>query len=204
MVLGSETFQPHRNGANWRSEWTCTSTTFFFRLLFVEDKFECLKNGEAKQTEMSEFRAEKGLLQGPSKENRQLVLKKTEFFNGLGGRVSKGKIWGEGCRVCDFPVFGWWWRNKVVFRESCAQPEVTFLQELGGGLSSYRRTQRHIVIYLWGELSGKRILESKYRPQVTELEFNIHWNIIFFFLKLPSLLPNIAELRLICLPNKSG
>ena len=37
------------------------------RNAFIKRKFVCLVHYEIKQTEMSEFRAEKGLLQGPSK-----------------------------------------------------------------------------------------------------------------------------------------
>ena len=39
---------------------------------------------EAKQMETLELGAEKGLLQGPSKENRQLMLKNLELSNHLG------------------------------------------------------------------------------------------------------------------------
>ena len=48
--------------------------------------------------------------------------------------------------LCDFLLIGWWWGNRKVFQKSCAQPEVTILH-LGGGLSSYRRTQRYCYIY---------------------------------------------------------
>ena len=51
------------------------------------------------------------------------------------GDVHIGKIWGKGCRACDFRLIGWWWGNRAVLQESCAQPEVTILH-LGGGLSS--------------------------------------------------------------------
>ena len=37
----------------------------------------CPMHSEAKQTQMK-FGAEKGLLQGPTKENRQLMLKKAQ------------------------------------------------------------------------------------------------------------------------------
>ena len=59
------------------------------------------------------------------------------------GRVFIGKIWGEWCRMCDFV---WWWGNRAIFQEFCAQPEVTVLH-LGGGLSSCRRTQRYCHVY---------------------------------------------------------
>ena len=53
------------------------------------------------------------------------------------GEVFIGKIWSEGCRVCDFLLIGCWWGNRVMLQESCAQPEVAILH-LGGGLSSWR------------------------------------------------------------------
>ena len=34
--------------------------------------------------------------------------KNPELPDGLGGEVFIGKIWSEGCRVCDFLVVGWW------------------------------------------------------------------------------------------------
>ena len=61
-------------------------------------------HSEAKQTEMLEFGAEKGLLQGPSKEN---WLKKPKVLDGFQERVLKANL-GEGCRVCDFLLTGWW------------------------------------------------------------------------------------------------
>ena len=36
----------------------------------------------------------------------------------FGGRVFKGKTGGEGCRVCDLPLIGWWGGNLVVPQES--------------------------------------------------------------------------------------
>ena len=126
----------------------------------VKLKFVCPTHSEAKQTEMSEFGAEKGLLQGPCKENRWLMLKRPELPNGFQGRSFYMQNWGGGrcCRVCNPPLIGWWWGNRMVFQESqssafwfqpvwgphaCAQPKVILLH-LGGGLSSCRRTQRYI------------------------------------------------------------
>ena len=68
--------------------------------------------------------------------------------------LEKGKliIWGRGQSLhylplcANFLLIGWWWGNRVVFQESCAQPEVTILH-LGGGLSSCRRTQRYCYVY---------------------------------------------------------
>ena len=70
-----------------------------------------------KQAEMSRFRAEKGL-QWPNKEKGWLILKRPELPDGFQGRVFKGNIWGEGRRVCDFLLIGWWWGNRVMFPES--------------------------------------------------------------------------------------
>ena len=62
------------------------------------------------------------------------------------GRFLQAKFVGEGCRVCDFLVIGWWWGNRAVLQECCVQPEVTILH-LIGGLSSCRRTRRYCYIY---------------------------------------------------------
>ena len=48
-------------------------------IFVVEPKFVCLPHIEPKQIETFEFRAEKGLLPGPSKENRQLLLRRLEL-----------------------------------------------------------------------------------------------------------------------------
>ena len=48
----------------------------------------------------------------PSKENKQLVLKRPELPNGFQGRVFKSNIRGVGCRVpdqlVDVPLIAWW------------------------------------------------------------------------------------------------
>lgn len=49
----------------------------------VKPKFLYLTHSKAKQTELSEFGAEKGLLQGQSKENGQLLLR--IWWGGLQG-----------------------------------------------------------------------------------------------------------------------
>ena len=79
---------------------------------------------------------------GPSKENGWLVLKNPELPDGFRGEAFIGNNCGEGCRVCGFLLIGWWWGNRAVLQESCAQPEVTILH-LTGGLSSCRRAQRN-------------------------------------------------------------
>ena len=47
---------------------------------------------------------------GPSKE-RQLILKRHKLLHSFQGRVFKGNIMGEGCRVPDQLIdilIGWW------------------------------------------------------------------------------------------------
>lgn len=63
---------------------------------------ESLMHSEAKQTEMLESEAAKGLFQGASKENRWLVLKRPELLDGFQRRVFKGNIWGHSSKVYDF------------------------------------------------------------------------------------------------------
>ena len=94
----------------------------------TECKFLCLMYNEAKQTKMSEFGAEKGLLPGQA---RRMVARAQKTLKPLmvcfSGEIFIGKIWGEGCRVCDFLLIGWWWGNKAVLQESCPQSEITIL-----------------------------------------------------------------------------
>ena len=45
---------------------------------------------------------------GVNVDNGQLVLKRPEVLDSFGGRVFTGRIWGEGCRVYDPPLIGWW------------------------------------------------------------------------------------------------
>ena len=60
-------------------------------------------HSEAKQTEMLEFGAEKSFLQGQARRTSGSSLQ-----DGFQGEVFIGKIWSEGCRVCDFLLIGWW------------------------------------------------------------------------------------------------
>lgn len=64
-------------------------------------------DSEAKQTETSIWRR-KRFIPGPSKEDGWLVLKNLQLFNSFQGGVFIGTIWGEGGRVCGFPLIGWW------------------------------------------------------------------------------------------------
>ena len=40
--------------------------------------------------------------------NGQLVLKRPRLPDSFWGRVLKGNTWGEGCKVHDFLLIGWW------------------------------------------------------------------------------------------------
>ena len=68
----------------------------------------CLTHGDTKQIEILELGAEKSLLQGSSKENGCLMLKIPKLFNRASGKRFERQIWGEGFRVCDFLLIGWW------------------------------------------------------------------------------------------------
>ena len=72
---------------------------------------------------------------GPSKENGWLMLKNPRLLNGFGGISFIGKIWDEGCRVCDLPLIGWWWNNRMVFQES--QSSAFWLQPSAVSVCSY-------------------------------------------------------------------
>ena len=69
-----------------------------------------------------EFGTEQGLLQGQARRTEQAAHAQkspsSKKLDGFWGRVLTGKIWGEGCRVCDLPLVGWWWGNRVGFQES--------------------------------------------------------------------------------------
>ena len=47
---------------------------------------------------------------GPRKEHS--LSKAPNSLNGFLGRLFKDNIWGEGCRVRDFLLIGWWWGNR--------------------------------------------------------------------------------------------
>ena len=48
------------------------------------------------------------IIAGPSKEYKQLMLKRLELPDGFQGRVFQGNSWSDGCREHDFPLIGWW------------------------------------------------------------------------------------------------
>ena len=74
----------------------------------IECKFVCLMHSEAKQTKRSEFGAVKDLLQGQARRMGDSCSKTPKLPDGFQGEVFIGKIWGEGYRVCDFLLIGWW------------------------------------------------------------------------------------------------
>ena len=64
-------------------------------------------HNEVKQNKMSDFGAEKGLLQGQARRMGPLRSKNLKLLDGFWEKVFLGKIWGEGCRVYDFLLIGW-------------------------------------------------------------------------------------------------
>ena len=58
----------------------------------TECKFVCLTHVETKQTEMSEFGAEKGLLQGHARGGGWLVPRKPQIPEGFQQSTFKGKV----------------------------------------------------------------------------------------------------------------
>ena len=112
----------------------------------IESKFMCPKHSEDKQTEPSELEQKKFYWRAKQGE-WAAHAQKAWTPDGFQGRVFIGKILREGCRVHDVSLIGWWWGNRAVLQESCAQSEVTILH-LSGDLSFCRRTQRYIVMYI--------------------------------------------------------
>ena len=53
-------------------------------------------------------------------------------------------------------LIGWWWGNRVVFQESCAESKVTILH-LGGGLNSVEELQDTIM---YSPQGGTKILSQ--------------------------------------------
>ena len=87
---------------------------------------------------------------GPSKENGQLALKNPELSDVFQGGVFKGKIWGEGCRVCDLLLIGWWWgwfsRNLELSLKLPSSPPPSWV-----GAMVPAEELRDTIIYIpWG------------------------------------------------------
>ena len=91
----------------WTYCFNCIGNFYLSQHVF-EPKFMSLTHSEAKQTETSKFGAQRDLLQGPNKENRQPMLKRLEFLEVFREEFFKGNIWAESCRVYDFLLIGWW------------------------------------------------------------------------------------------------
>ena len=68
----------------------------------------CPMHSEAKQTKMLEFGAEKVLFQGQARRMGGSCSKPPNFPVVFREKFLIGKIWGEGCRVGDFILIGWW------------------------------------------------------------------------------------------------
>ena len=77
------------------------------------------------------------------------------------GDVHIGKIWGKGCRACDFRLIGWWWDKDA--------PGILYSASTWV-LSSCKRTQRYCYVY------------SLRRNQ--NLAPRLHYCFFFFFLEL--------------------
>ena len=60
------------------------------------------------------------------------------------GKIFIGKIWGKGCRLCDFLLIGCWWRGGAP-RILCSA--WSYHAPPGWGLSSCRRAQRYCYVY---------------------------------------------------------
>ena len=64
------------------------------------------------------------------------------------GEVFRGNIWGDGCRVRNFLLIGWWGVDRVGLQESCVQPEVT-LSTWVGALVSVEELKDTVMCIPW-------------------------------------------------------
>ena len=93
----------------------------------------------------------------PSKDSRQLVLKRPELPYGFQGKVFKDRLREGGCGVCDqladILLIGWWWGNQ----ESTSS---TFWFQLVWGLRACgQRTDN--FFYLVGVLASVKQLKGR-------------------------------------------
>lgn len=118
-------------------------------VIVVKHKFLCPRHAKSWQTEMAAFGAKKGLLQ-PSK-GTVVYIQGPKLPSGVQGSIWKVKfgVWPAGWDAF-YSDWGRWWSGRVVFRDFCAQLEVTIPRQ-SGGLSSYVRPQRYIAVSVpWG------------------------------------------------------
>ena len=68
----------------------------------------CLKQSDTKQTETSELEQRKVYCR--AKQGKWVAHAQNPQTPQLfgGEKFLIGKIWGEGCKVCDFLLIGWW------------------------------------------------------------------------------------------------
>ena len=118
--------------------------------LLLNSSSMCPTYSEAKQTQRSEFGAQKGLLNSHSRRmggscskdpNSLMVFRETFFI---------GKIWGEGCRVHDVLPMGWQWGNRDLVI-SLKLPSFTWV----GALVPAEKLEVIVMYIPWG---GTRIL----------------------------------------------
>ena len=96
------------------------------------------------------YAASVSLKRRKKKKQKTQNTKKTKLPVGFQGRVFRGKIWGEGCWVCDLLLTGWWWGDRVVFQESCASQKLIILH-LGGGVWVPPELRDIFMCISWGQ-----------------------------------------------------
>ena len=85
------------------------------------------------------------LIAGPSKESRWLMLRKPELPDGFQRTVFIGRIWGEGCRVCDF-LPDW----LVVLTGQCSRNSVFSLKLLSSNWVPAEEVTDNYYVYSLG------------------------------------------------------
>ena len=94
------------------------SQASFCTFTSTECKFLCPTHSEAKQTETSEFGAEKGLLKGHARRTGGSCPPKPQTPQRVSAKCFKGKGRKGSPRVGDQlmhnSLIGWWWGNRVV------------------------------------------------------------------------------------------
>ena len=129
----------------WQQTWDIDTSFISWQRFVSKCRFECLKHSETKQVKCQHLE-QRNVTVRPSKENWRLMLKIPWTLWCFSQSFHRQSLGQRATGVCDFLLIGWWWGNKAVFQESCAQLEVT-IHHLDGGLSSSRRTQRYCYAY---------------------------------------------------------